>query len=541
MKKKIISLIEKVAGGFGGPRLWRGRLTAGGSVPVEVFASDDERNGHYSTNVAFRLAKIRKQNPMEIATMLAEKIEEISPPGFLSKIEAAAPGFVNFWIAPSAFQGELKTILKMKGRYGRSKIGGGKKIQIEFISANPTGPLTVGNGRGGFLGDALANILNFCGWKARKEYYINDAKSSAQIRELGKTALGRGTSYLTEELAEKIKKIKLKKGASEEDAGSRLARELMKENRRFIEKELKIKFDVWFSEESLYESGAVRKTLEKLKKNDLAYEKDGAWWFRASRFGDTEDRVLVRNSGEPTYFLPDLAYHLDKFKKRKFDEAIDIWGADHYGYAPRLKAGLKALGVKEDGIRFIILQLVRLVKNGEEVRMSKRRGEFVTLKELIDEVGLDAARFFFLMYSPDTHMDFDLALAKERSLKNPVYYVQYAFVRILGILAKLKTAERKLPPKTDFEPLNTAEDFRLIRFLARFPEIVREAAESRAPAVLVRYLLETARAFHNFYEKERIAGEEKKIAAARLALALATKIVLENALGLLGVSRPKKM
>ncbi len=440
-----------------------------------------------------------------------------------------------------AFREELKTILKAKEKYGRSKIGGGKKIQIEFISANPTGPLTVGNGRGGFLGDALANILNFCGWKARKEYYVNDARSSAQIRELGKTALGGGTSYLTDELAARIKKLKPKKGISEEEAGARLAKEIMSENRRFIEKELKIKFDSWFSEESLYESGVVWRILEELKKKDLAYEKDGAWWFRAARFGDTEDRVLVRSSGEPTYFLPDLAYHLDKFKKRKFDEAIDIWGADHYGYAPRLKAGLKALGVKEDGIRFIILQLVRLVRGGEEVKMSKRKGEFITLKELIDEVGLDAARFFFLLYSPDTHMDFDMALAKERSLKNPVYYVQYAFVRILGILAKLKPAERKLPPKTDFKLLDTAEDFRLMRLLARFPEAVREAAKNRAPAVLIRHLLETARAFHDFYEKERIVGEEKRKAAARLALALAAKIVLENSLGLLGISKPKKM
>ncbi|MEK7521106.1 MAG: arginine--tRNA ligase, partial [Patescibacteria group bacterium] len=483
----------------------------------------------------------RHPRPLEVAEELAEKIGKAAPPGFLSKVEAAAPGFVNFWIAPDAFYGELKTILKTKEKYGRNKSGGGKKIQIEFISANPTGPLTVGNGRGGFLGDSLAEILKFCGWRAEREYYVNDAKSSAQIRELGKTALGKGTSYLTEELAEKIKKLKLKKGAGEEDAGSLLARELMKENRRFIEKELKIKFNSWFSEESLYESGAVWEILEELKKKDLAYEKDGAWWFRAARFGDTEDRVLVRSSGEPTYFLPDLAYHLNKFKKKKFNEVIDIWGADHYGYAPRLKAGLKALGVEGDRIHFIILQLVRLVRGGEEVRMSKRKGEFITLKELIDEVGLDAARFFFLMYSPDTHMDFDLALAKERSLKNPVYYVQYAFVRILGILAKLKAAERKLPPKTDLSPLDTAEDFRLMRLLARFPEAVREAAENRAPAILVRYSLETARAFHDFYEKERIVGEEKRKAAARLALALAAKIVLENTFNILGVSKPKKM
>lgn len=331
-----------------------------------------------------------------------------------------------------------------------------------------------------------------------------------------------------------------------------MAREVQKDNKKFIEKELKIKFNKWFSEESLYKNGAVEKLLGELKRENLVYEKDGALWLKTKDFGDSEDRVLVRQphlvrqAGEPTYFLPDLVYHLNKFKIRKFDKVIDIWGADHHGYEPRLRAGLKAFGIFEnnDGkFKVIITQLARLIKDGKEVKMSKRKGEFITIEDLIKEVGLDAARFFFLMSSPDTHMNFDLSLAKERSMKNPVYYAQYAAVRCGSILKKSKSVHSNILENVgmNLKLLNTKEDLDLTRMLARFPEIIKEAAEKYNPQILVRYSLDLARQFHNFYEKERIIGEEKNLMLARLELIKATQIIFKNLFGLLGVSMPKKM
>ena len=413
----------------------------------------------------------------------------------------------------------------------------------------------------------MANVLKFAGHKVVKEYYVNDAKASTQIKELGKTALGEGKTYLTKNLESQIVKIgaKLKNLKTKKlkndlygEAGYLLAQEVQKDNKKFIEKDLKIKFDKWFSEESLYKSGAVEKLIRRLTEKNLTYEKDGALWFKSKNFGDSEDRVLVRKpvlngqAGEPTYFLPDLAYHLDKFRVRKFVQVIDIWGADHHGYEPRLRAGLKALGIFENGdgkFQVIIAQLARLIRGGEEVKMSKRKGEYVTLDDLIKEIGLDAARFFFLMNSPDTHMNFDLSLAKERSMKNPVYYIQYAAVRAQSILRKSDVRCRT--SNVNFSLLNTKEDINLMRQLARFPEIIEEAADKYNPQILVRYSLDLARTFHNFYEKERIiparrnfnegGGEEKGLMAARSALISATLEIFKNIFKLLGVSLPKKM
>jgi len=532
------------------------------SVPIEIFIPENEKFGHYSTNLALRLAKSQGKNPMEIANGINEKLR-IKNSELFSKTEVAAPGFINFWLSEKILQDELKEILKNKENYGSLNLGENKKVSIEFISANPTGQLTIGNGRGGFLGDVLARILEFGGYKVSREYYINNAKTSTQIKELGKTVLGQGQSYLTEDLKSKIlkfknkiKNLKNKKiGNSEGETGYLLANEIQKENQKFIVKDLKIKFDRWFNEEDLYQSGAVKKLLEDLKKKKLVYEKEGALWFKTKNFGDSEDRVLVRTprlagqAGEPTYFLPDLAYHLNKIKIRKFDEAIDIWGADHHGYLPRLKAGLKALGISEDKLKAIITQLVRLKKGGEEVKMSKRTGEFITLKDLVEEAGLDAVRFFFLMSSPDTHMDFDLDLAKEQSLKNPVYYVQYAAVRCGSILKKSQSASpdragrRRIKPQTKikFDLLTTPEDINLMRMLARFPEIVEAAVENYNPQVLVRFALDLARGFHNFYEKERIIGEENDLMSARLELLRATQIIFRNIFGILGLNFLNKM
>ena len=525
------------------------------SVPIEIFIPENEKFGHYSTNLALRLAKSQGKNPMEIANGINEKLR-IKNSELFSKTEVAAPGFINFWLSEKILQDELKEILKNKENYGSLNLGENKKVSIEFISANPTGQLTIGNGRGGFLGDVLARILEFGGYKVSREYYINNAKTSTQIKELGKTVLGQGQSYLTEDLKSKIlkfknkiKNLKNKKiGNSEGETGYLLANEIQKENQKFIVKDLKIKFDRWFNEEDLYQSGAVKKLLEDLKKKKLVYEKEGALWFKTKNFGDSEDRVLVRTprlagqAGEPTYFLPDLAYHLNKIKIRKFDEAIDIWGADHHGYLPRLKAGLKALGISEDKLKAIITQLVRLKKGGEEVKMSKRTGEFITLKDLVEEAGLDAVRFFFLMSSPDTHMDFDLDLAKEQSLKNPVYYVQYAYARICSILKKLKVKNEKLKvPVKNLKLLNHQSEIGLIKQLIKFPEIIEDVAKDYQVQKLPRYAQELAQVFHQFYGDCRVLTEDKKLSGARLNLISSTKIVLKNVLDVMGISAPEKM
>ena len=543
---------------------------------AEIFTPENEKFGHYSTNVALRLAKEKSKKPMAIAEDIKDKILSFDKLRTFGKIEIASPGFINFWISEKTLQNELKEILKKKNSYGKAssvkrKMG---SIQVEFISANPTGPLTIGNGRGGFFGDVLVNILKFSGNKIIKEYYVNDAKNSTQIRELGKTGLGLGETYLTPGLKKIIKKLKPKisnvilrcaQDAPQSVAGEvgyLLASEINKQNKKFVEKVLKIKFDKWFSEESLYKSGAVKKLLSDLKKKNLVYEKEGASWFKARQFGDTEDRVLIRSSGEPTYILPDLAYHIDKFKKGKFSKAINIWGADHHGYIPRLKAGLKSLGISEDRLKIVIAQMVRLVKNGQEYKMSKRKGDYVTMEDLIKEVGLDAARFFFLMSAPDTHMNFDLDLAKERSMKNPVYYAQYAAVRCNSVLQKTKKLKNlKTKSNPNLNLLSTKEDVNLMKILARFPEIVEEAAQNYNPQVLVRYSIDLARQFHNFYEKERIiparrpirqslsvggsfdagGGERADLMSARLELIKAAKTIFEILFKLLGISYPRKM
>jgi arginyl-tRNA synthetase len=478
------------------------------SIPIEIFIPDNEKFGHYSTNVALRLAKTEKRNPMGIASRIKQEIRNSK---FFDKVEVAAPGFINFWLTPKIFQDEIKEILKKKDKYGvlpfQQSLG--KKINIEFISANPTGPLTIGNGRGGFGGDVLANILEKIGYNVTREYYINDR--GKQIENL-------------------------KKGLYEGE--KRTVFQIQKENQKVIVKKLKIKFDVWFSEKSLYKNKEVDAILNFLKKKKLTYEKDGALWFKSTKFGDDKDRVLIKADGEKTYFASDVAYLKNKFE-REFDKIIIFLGADHHGYIKRMEAAAAALGYQKEKLFFIIVQLVRLLKNGKETKMSKREGSYITINELINEVGLGAARFFFLMSSPETHMNFDLALAKEKSLKNPVYYVQYAAVRCQNILKKSETRSTK--SETNFELLNTLEDINLMRILARFPEIIEEAANNYNPQILVRYALNLAKEFHNFYEKERIIGEKEELVPARLELIKAVQIIFKNLFNLLGIKLLSKM
>jgi len=425
-----------------------------GNILVEI--CENKKYGDYTTNVAFTLSKILKKSPQEIAENLVDELEkdffslrEISQSE--TKIEAKN-GFINFFLSEKYLYRELGEILKKKNKYGYLKYGKLSKVQVEFISANPTGPLTIGNGRGGFYGDVLANVLETQGRKVTREYYINDR--GEQILSLGRsiklaqvsvseteeavagmvseTNTETNKIYKGEYINELSKQIDRKLNAPE--AGQQAVKLVLKNYIKPVLKRFGIKFDVWFSEKSLYHEAEYEKIMEDLMRKDLIYEKDGATWIKTSQLGDSEDRVLIKKDGSETYFLSDILYHFDKFKIRKFNKVVDIWGADHHGYAPRLRAALKALGLPEDNLEIIISQLVRLVKDDKEVKISKRAGNFVTLEELVGEVGLDAARFFFLMYSPDTHMDFDMALVKERSEKNPVYYAQYAHARISSIL-----------------------------------------------------------------------------------------------------------
>lgn len=544
IKEKIVNLLKKAIK----------EILPRESVLVEVFVPENEGFGHYSTNVALRLAKNFKRNPMEIANEIKKSIETEK---FFGKIEIAAPGFINFWLKPEVFQNELKEILKKKRRYGQQKpktpVRGEarrgrqnlKPIQIEFVSANPTGPLTLANGRGGFFGDVLANILEFRGSKIEREYYVNDTGN--QIIILGKSlAAVEGLIPYEENFyqGDYIKKWAKKNRASVKKhkndylkLGQMAAKDFLASIKKVLTKDSGIRFTRFTSESRhIHQKSFIKKALAIFEKSGLTYKKDGALWLKTTAFGDDKDRVLITSDGFPTYFLADAGHYLET-KQRGFSRKINIMGPDHYGYVKRIQAAAEIIGFKNS--EAIITQAIRLVKEGKEVKMSKRKGEFVAFGDLVSEVGPDAARFFFLMHSPESHMDFDLSLAKERSMKNPVYYAQYAAVRCQSILQKAMSKGQRA--KVNFDLLNTPEDVNLMRSLARFPEIIEEAAEKRSPQTLTRYSIDLAREFHNFYEHERVIGEEKETASARLRLIEATLIVFQNLFGLLGIGLPRRM
>lgn len=536
IKEKIINLIKNV-------------VSEG--IDFDLSVSGDERNGHYATNVSFKLVKINHQAPMAIAKELVENLNKIAPVGFFEKIEIAEPGFINFWLTNKVLQDELKEILKKKNNYGRLKAMSSKlkAIQIEYISANPTGPLTLANGRGGFFGDVLANILEFQGFKVEREYYVNDTGN--QIITLGKSILASAGFFKEEENFykggyikdwEKKNSLKIKKYQDNYlKVGQMAAKDFLNDIKKVIKKS-GIKFDRFTSEEKdIHKKSFINKILHIFEEKDLCYKSEGALWLKTTKFGDDKDRVLITSDGFPTYFLADSGHYLET-KKRGFTNKINILGPDHYGYVKRIQAAAKIVGLKKSDM--LITQSVRLVSGGQELKMSKRKGDFITFDDLISEVGHDVARFFFLMYSLNTHMDFDFDLAKEKSPKNPVYYIQYASVRILSILTKIKNHKSQITNKNskiNFELLNTPEDLNLMKMLARFPEVVESAAVNYNPSILARYALDLAKEFHNFYEKERVAGEEENLILARMALIQAVYTVFQNLFKLLGISLPKKM
>lgn len=564
-----------------------GRLVAEGkieAVPLPAFNVErpaDVSHGDFSCNAAMASAKALRNNPRAIGQMIADAA--VLDGTVFEKIEVAGPGFLNFFISPLWFNETVGEVISGGSDYGKTELGKGKRVLVEFVSANPTGPMHIGNARGGALGDSLSSVLQFAGYEVEREFYVNDAGN--QIEKFGKSLSIRYmqiadgnkadviASYGDDDVCRKIfedeenfpmpedvykgvdiiehaynfYKINGDKfvNADEESRKSALVEYALPLNIDGLEKDLakyRIVYDTWFRESSLHKSGAVKQIVDMLTEKGQTYEKDGAIWFKASDFGDDQDRVLVRANGIPTYFVPDIAYHYNKLVTRGFDKAIDILGADHHGYIARMKAALTALGVDASKLDIVIMQMVMLVRNGETVKLSKRSGKAITLSTLLDEVPIDAARFFFNLRDPNTHLEFDLELAIEESSNNPVFYVQYAHARICSILRRMEeegTGYSNIPvSELNF---NHPAELALIRHIAALPNCINEAAKDYNPSKITKYLCDLAQLFHKFYDNCKIKGEEENILQSRLSLCVATKTVFKNLLDLLKVDAPEKM
>lgn len=564
-----------------------GRLVAEGkieAVPLPAFNVErpaDVSHGDFSCNAAMASAKALRNNPRAIGQMIADAA--VLDGTVFEKIEVAGPGFLNFFISPLWFNETVGEVISSGSDYGKTELGKGKRVLVEFVSANPTGPMHIGNARGGALGDSLSSVLQFAGYEVEREFYVNDAGN--QIEKFGKSLSIRYmqiadgnksdviASYGDDDVCRKIfedeenfpmpedvykgvdiiehaynfYKINGDKfvNSDEESRKSALVEYALPLNIDGLEKDLakyRIVYDTWFRESSLHKSGAVKQIVDMLTEKGQTYEKDGAIWFKASDFGDDQDRVLVRANGIPTYFVPDIAYHYNKLVTRGFDKAIDILGADHHGYIARMKAALTALGVDASKLDIVIMQMVMLVRNGETVKLSKRSGKAITLSTLLDEVPIDAARFFFNLRDPNTHLEFDLELAIEESSNNPVFYVQYAHARICSILRRMEeegTGYSNIPvSELNF---NHPAELALIRHIAALPNCINEAAKDYNPSKITKYLCDLAQLFHKFYDNCKIKGEEENILQSRLSLCVATKTVFKNLLDLLKVDAPEKM
>jgi arginyl-tRNA synthetase len=535
-----------------------GRLPSGVLPEFDIEEPKNDAHGDFSTNLAMIMARTQKMAPRKIAEILQSDLEGAAD--WILKIEIAGPGFINFFIAPEAWAPVLESIHIADDRYGAATLGQGRKIQVEFVSSNPTGPLHVGHGRGAAVGDSVARILSFSGYEVQREYYIND--SGRQIRTLGLSVLLRyralfgekvdfpETCYQGDYIVDLARALRERDGRqlldrSEDEAVAvcaRYAAGVIIEGIRQDLLDFGIRFDQWFSEQSLYDSGRVEDCIAHLRARDQVYEKDGALWFRTSAFGDEKDRVVVRNNGITTYFASDIAYHQEKFE-RGFDRVIDVWGADHHGYIPRMKAAVAASGTDPDRFQVILVQLVNLLRGGTPVAMSTRAGEFVTLQDVVTEVGRDAARFLFLTRHYDSALDFDLEVAKQKSNDNPVYYVQYVHARIASIRRKAAIdleAGAALDPQS-LATLTSPEDVELIKHLNRFPDIVEAGARFMEPHRVTFYLMTLAGAFHSYYNRQRVLTDDPIATRGRLYLVAAVQIVIRNGLALLGVSAPERM
>ena len=554
----------------------RDALSALGDVPdgfdVSLEAPAREEHGDLATNTALRLGSVLDDNPRSIAETLAEQLREHVDPARIKSVEVAGPGFINFRFAQDYLFDGLADLLAAGNTYGESDVGAGQSAIVEYVSANPTGPLTVGHGRNAVLGDTIANLLEWTGYDVSREYYFNDA--GRQMRVLAQSVRARYEALVNDDVATKTLTldddttvevpehfpddgylgeyiVEIAEQVYEEHGTSLLTTESLApfqqaaEDAIFAEIEatlrrLNVEMDAYADEQELHDDGTVQDTLDGLEEAGVTYEEDGALWLETTEFGKEKDTVLVKQSGEPTYRTPDIAYHTTKFN-RDYDLMIDVFGADHHAAYPDVLNALDVLGYDTDRVDVVLYQFVTLVRGGEPVKMSTRRANYVTLDDLIDEVGEDVTRFFFLMRSPDTHLDFDLELAQEESEKNPVFYLQYAHARICSVIDRAEEVGFSYDEEADLSLLTHEDEIALIKELLRFPQALQNAADARAPHFIPNYLRDVATAFSQFYDNCQIIGVDDDLATARMHLALAAKTVLENGLTVLGVSAPRSM
>ena len=542
-----------------------GELVADGTFPAEpvpAFNTEipaDLKNGDVSTNAAMVCARPFRNNPRKIAEAIVSKIDLNG--SYFARCEVAGPGFINFFYSTEWYATVVATVLEQKEKYGETDLGAGKSVLVEFVSANPTGPMHIGNARGGAIGDCLASVLEKAGYEVAREFYINDAgnqiekfKTSLEVRYLQiykpETELPED-AYKGQDIIDHANAFNEIYGdkyvnADSEERRQALCDFALPKNIQKLHDDLgkyRIQYDKWFNESTLHKDGSVQRVIEQLKASGHTYEKDDALWFKTTEFGDEKDRVLVRENGVPTYLVPDIAYHYNKLAVRKFDKAVDIFGADHHGYIARIKASMTALGVDADRLDIVIMQMVNLVRNGEKYKLSKRSGKAITLSTLLDEIPIDAARFFFNLREPNSHFDFDLDLAVSQTSQNPVYYVQYAHARICSVLKKMNEEgiEVKSLDKAALSVLTAPEEQEMIKHLATLPNVINEAAKAYDPAKVTKYVIDLATMYHKFYNNCRIMGEDESVMQARLSLSLAVKQVIKNILDMLKITCPESM
>lgn len=542
-----------------------GELVADGTFPAETVPAfnteipADSKNGDVSTNAAMVCARPFRNNPRKIAEAIVSKIDLNG--SYFARCEVAGPGFINFFYSTEWYATVVATVLEQKEKYGETDLGAGKSVLVEFVSANPTGPMHIGNARGGAIGDCLASVLEKAGYEVAREFYINDAgnqiekfKTSLEVRYLQiykpETELPED-AYKGQDIIDHANAFNEIYGdkyvnADSEERRQALCDFALPKNIQKLHDDLgkyRIQYDKWFNESTLHKDGSVQRVIEQLKASGHTYEKDGALWFKTTEFGDEKDRVLVRENGVPTYLVPDIAYHYNKLAVRKFDKAVDIFGADHHGYIARIKASMTALGVDADRLDIVIMQMVNLVRNGEKYKLSKRSGKAITLSTLLDEIPIDAARFFFNLREPNSHFDFDLDLAVSQTSQNPVYYVQYAHARICSVLKKMNEEgiEVKSLDKAALSVLTAPEEQEMIKHLATLPNVINEAAKAYDPAKVTKYVIDLATMYHKFYNNCRIMGEDESVMQARLSLSLAVKQVIKNILDMLKITCPESM
>lgn len=524
---------------------------------IDVTPPRDPSHGDAATNVALALAKREGRNPRELAQEIVGALE--LAPDFVSDVAIAGPGFINFRFAPAWYEGALRQVVADGADYGRTEVAAGQRIQIEFVSANPTGPVNVVSARAAAVGNAMANLLAFAGADVEREFYVNDA--GQQVEKLALSAEARFREFLGEPLeipeggyhgqylVDVTRAIAdANPGLSDMPAAERVAFFKKATIERLVESQkddlagFGVEFDRWFRESELAEAGAVEETLEKLRATGETYEKEGAVWLKTQPHGTNEDKVIVKGDGVPTYLLPDLAYHVNKFG-RGFDPVIDLWGPDHHAHVAETHAGLEILGFPKERLEIQIVQQVNLLEGGEVVKMSKRAGKIVSLKDLVDDVGVDVAKFFFLMRKQASHLDFDLDLARQQTDENPVFYVQYAHARVASLVRFAEEKEQAVPSPDDVDlnDVSSGDAKPLVLLLAEFPQLVASAALAREPHRLTTYLRDVSARFHSYYHDNRIVTDDSVTTAARLFLSQATRIVLGNGLTLLGISAPDRM